>query len=239
MTDRENFLERWSRRKADADRESRAPAAEEENAPSDSTEDRAQAAPSPTSGDDSRAPTSAQPAPPAFDIANLPSIESITAGTDVRAFLVPGVPPALARAALRRAWSADPVIRDFKGLAENDWDFTDPNAIAGFGELPQDFDVRRAIAQLFRRPGEAAESSTSPVPEPEPQVAQISAESTETHDAERMPEPDVSPLEKDVTTSDSAFLPQRANNIATQHDRADSEQDQPKIRRSHGRALPQ
>jgi len=35
----------------------------------------------------------------------------------------------------RRAWAADPAIRDFKGLAENAWDFTDPTAMPGFGEL--------------------------------------------------------------------------------------------------------
>jgi hypothetical protein len=29
-------------------------------------------------------------------------------------------------AALRRAWVSDPVIRDFIGIAENQWDFTNP-----------------------------------------------------------------------------------------------------------------
>ena len=37
---------------------------------------------------------------------------SITAATDIRAFLAPGVPAELTRAALRRAWTADPAIRD-------------------------------------------------------------------------------------------------------------------------------
>ena len=54
-----------------------------------------------------------------FDIASLPPIESIDADTDVTAFLRPGVPPDLTRAALRRAWSTDPAIRDFVGLVEN------------------------------------------------------------------------------------------------------------------------
>ena len=39
------------------------------------------------------------------------------------------------RAALRRAWSADPAIHHFVGLTENAWDFNDPST-TGFG--PQD-----------------------------------------------------------------------------------------------------
>lgn len=33
---------------------------------------------------------------------------------------------------------ADPAIREFKGLAENSWDFTDPNGVPGFGPMPSD-----------------------------------------------------------------------------------------------------
>ncbi|WP_422282997.1 DUF3306 domain-containing protein, partial [Bradyrhizobium sp.] len=51
------------------------------------------------------------------------------------AFLRKGIPQELGRAALRRAWAADPAIRDFVGLAENAWDFNDPNAMPGFGPL--------------------------------------------------------------------------------------------------------
>ena len=68
---------------------------------------------------------------PEFDIASLPPIESINALTDVTAFLRQGVPAELTRAALRRVWTADPAIRDFVGLAENAWDFTDPDGDAG------------------------------------------------------------------------------------------------------------
>jgi hypothetical protein len=70
-----------------------------------------------------------------FDPASLPSIESIAADTDIIAFLRAGVPAELTRAALRRAWTSDPAIRDFIGIAENQWDFNDPNAIPGFGPL--------------------------------------------------------------------------------------------------------
>jgi hypothetical protein len=70
-----------------------------------------------------------------FDPSGLPSIEAITANTDVRGFLQSRVPTELTRAALRQAWTSDPAIRDFIGIAENQWDFNDPNAIPGFGPL--------------------------------------------------------------------------------------------------------
>ena len=65
----------------------------------------------------------------------MPPIKSITAATDITAFLRKGIPLELRRAALRRAWASDPAIRDFVGLAENAWDFNDPNAMPGFGPL--------------------------------------------------------------------------------------------------------
>ena len=57
-----------------------------------------------------------------LDAVNMPSIGSIGAASDIRPFLASGVPEDLTRAALRRAWSADPAIRDFIGLSENSWD---------------------------------------------------------------------------------------------------------------------
>ncbi|RXT54130.1 DUF3306 domain-containing protein [Bradyrhizobium betae] len=112
----EEFLARWSRRK----RESKP------NAPLAETARPAGAAP---------VPSRAAEAELEVDLGSLPSIDSITAGTDITAFLRKGVPQELMRAALRHAWSADPAIRDFVGLAENAWDFNDPNAMPGFGPL--------------------------------------------------------------------------------------------------------
>jgi hypothetical protein len=96
----------------------------------------------------------------AFDPATLPPIESIEAGTDIRAFLKPGVPAELTRAALRRAWVADPAIRDFVGLAENAWDFTAPGGAPGFAALSAD-EVQRLAAQFFAPPP-AEEVAASP-----------------------------------------------------------------------------
>src|SRR6185437_3357698 len=83
-----------------------------------------------------------------FDPATLPPIESIMAESDIRAFLQPGVPPELSRAALRRAWSSDPAIRNFVGLVENGWDFNDPSAMPGFGAISPE-EVARLAGQVI------------------------------------------------------------------------------------------
>jgi uncharacterized protein DUF3306 len=59
---------------------------------------------------------------PVSDALGLPLLDAIGAATDIRPFLEPGVPQDAARAALRRAWTADPAIRDFIGLSEDYWD---------------------------------------------------------------------------------------------------------------------
>jgi hypothetical protein len=112
----EEFLARWSRRKRGS--KSNAPPAE-------------------TAGPagDVPMPLPAAETETEVDLGSLPSIDAITAGTDITAFLRKGIPQELMHAALRRAWSADPAIRDFVGLAENAWDFNDPNAMPGFGPL--------------------------------------------------------------------------------------------------------
>ena len=94
-----------------------------------------------------------------IDAANLPPIESIGAASDIRPFLALGVPADLARAALRRAWSTDPAIRDFIGLSENSWDFNAPDGVPGFGSL--------TTQRLARMNGEAESSGAErvvPVP---------------------------------------------------------------------------
>jgi hypothetical protein len=86
-----------------------------------------------------------------FDPASLPSIESIVADTDIGAFLRSGVPAGLTRAALRRAWASDPAIRDFIGIAENQWDFNDPDAIPGFGPLQATDNAPAVFTQVASR----------------------------------------------------------------------------------------
>jgi hypothetical protein len=152
MSEPENFLERWSRRKQQASvQPAQAPEAKAEK---DEASAAVPAAPAETS----------EPEPAAFDIAELPSIESIGADTDVRGFLQPGVPPDLTRAALRRAWSSDPAIRDFVGLVENGWDFNDPNAMGGFGPIGAD-EAARLLAQATGELPELAKKMLAELPE--------------------------------------------------------------------------
>ncbi|HYD29581.1 MAG TPA: DUF3306 domain-containing protein, partial [Azospirillaceae bacterium] len=65
------------------------------------------------------------------DPETLPPIDTLGADSDYRQFLMRGVPAELKRLALRKAWASDPVIANFRGLAEYDWDFNAP----GYGQL--------------------------------------------------------------------------------------------------------
>jgi hypothetical protein len=157
MSEPENFLERWSKRKLAKDgpalpeHDAGAPQAELDNvAPAPAMETNA---------------TNAKPENPVFDPSSLPSIESIGADTDVTAFLRPGVPPELTRAALRRAWTTDPAIRDFVGLVENGWDFNDPHAMHGFGSIDPADAARlfsQAVGQVLTPSGDTKKEPTAP-----------------------------------------------------------------------------
>jgi hypothetical protein len=59
------------------------------------------------------------------------------------------VPDELRLAALRRSWTVDPAIRDFKEGQENDWNFNDPDSIPGFGELDPGVDAKRMVAEIL------------------------------------------------------------------------------------------
>lgn len=123
----EDFLSRWARRK----RESTAEPIN--SAQAQSTE--------PT-------PLDSAPAAP-IDASSLPSVESISAESNVAAFLQAGVPEDLTRAALRSAWASDPGIRDFVGIAENQWDFNEEGAMAGFGSLSAEEYARYVAARTL------------------------------------------------------------------------------------------
>jgi Protein of unknown function (DUF3306) len=185
MSERENFLARWSRRKQAAVQVAEEASAQEqgeESSPAQGlrvgTEDGGsdQAAtpdPSPQRGGErtepaARSGTHSPNRAPSLDLSQLPAIESITAQTDISGFLAPGVPTELTRAALRRAWSADPRIRDFIGPSENSWDFNAPDAMGGFGPLEMTDELRRQILQMVGRSldaPDAADPTTKADPE--------------------------------------------------------------------------
>src|SRR5438270_8122441 len=152
----EEFLARWSRRKHEARAVVDAPPPEPAPPP-----EQAEAPNSPPTA------AAAHPKDVEVDLASLPSIESITGTTDITAFLRRGIPPELSRAALRRAWAADPAIRDFVGLAENAWDFNDPNAMPGFGPLDcSEEQLATLVDRIVGGVRRAADSLTSATPEP-------------------------------------------------------------------------
>jgi hypothetical protein len=153
MNNQESFIVRWSRRKqaaGTAPENSDVPVALSPADLKDPVESENTVG-AEHSAEDRRALPTAAPTPvePVFDPLSVPPVESIVANTDIRGFLAPGVPPELTREALRRAWVADPTIRDFVGLADYDWDFNAPNSIAGFGPLEMTDDLRRVVAQIL------------------------------------------------------------------------------------------
>ena len=135
-----NFVSRWSRLKRQS--------SEEENKRGSES---AAAGDSANARDAVRTPggVAETEKAPEFDVSILPPIDEITAGTDIRAFLQSGVPAELAKAALRKVWTADPAIRDFIGLAENQWDFTNPASIPGFGPLQPTDNVSELVARAM------------------------------------------------------------------------------------------
>jgi hypothetical protein len=147
MSGPENFLQRWSRRKLASEE---APTAEPEQTKGEGPRQEATDDPTPAAARHEVA-AAAQDNAASFDPTSLPPVDSINAASDVSAFLRSGVPPDLTRAALRRAWTSDPAIRDFIGLVENGWDFNDPDAMAGFGAISVEEVARlasRLVAQL-------------------------------------------------------------------------------------------
>jgi hypothetical protein len=213
MSNDENFLARWSRRKRGR-----------------TIDSRSRPKPNLPGGNGAAAPSPAGETRPLFDPATLPSIESLGADSDVRAFLAVGVPAELTRAALRRAWSADPAIRDFIGLSENSWDFNAPGGVPGFGSLTAE-DVSRLVTQVL------GESEASDRP------ASLAAESpmAPVRDAGAAPDevvPEDARQDPDAAADRGELTQGREVNVAMQHD-LESDASRPLVlRRSHGSALP-
>jgi hypothetical protein len=223
-----HFLQRWSQRKRAA----------ENHAPDDAD----------LSPEDKKTVTNAAAQsdtnPPAFDPATLPPIESITATSDVRAFLAPGVPEELTRAALRRVWLTDPAIRDFIGIAENQWDFTKPDSVPGFGSLELTPEQRHMLASLI---GDA--------PRPTLRQENIGRDEQTAKTAEplSLPARILAPVEDDSTAEQSSprtgapsaaavelvrVIPQDSNNNSSKKSIANSDEGPRFLPRKHGGALP-
>jgi hypothetical protein len=233
MSEEETFIARWSRKKRAAEPDTgaapKAPAPGAPNAPD--AADRA--------GDASPGPPArrGQPADPPVDLASLPPLDSIAAGTDIRAFLQSGVPADLAKAALRRAWAADPAIRDFIEIAENQWDFANPASIPGFGPLAPGDDVGKLVAQALGRLGH----ETDAISEGEKAGAAVSAPDR----SGAPPEPVAAgaapeaPAPAEAASTAPARIAEAAATAPQQPEESPDRSGPRPSRRSHGGALPQ
>ncbi len=251
MRQDEPFLARWSRRKREAADDlasgTQSPAASEtQPEPAAETDSDTAAATAQGKREAADKQTAAgAPAPAAFDPGTLPPIESIAADSDIRAFLAPGVPEELTRAALRRAWATDPAIRDFIGLAENQWDFNAPDGVPGFGPLQMTEEVRQLIANtissmaspatgtaaapagLDALPGGRSEAAANPAPQP-PLARPTAPEDR----ADALPGPSEPQLvARETIVRDN-------NDVAMQQDEPSAEYLRTPGRKPHGGALP-
>jgi hypothetical protein len=218
----EEFLARWSRRKQQAKAGPAAPRSEAATKPEASAR-----SPDAHEGTEHEDP----------DLSSLPPIDAIDASTDITAFLRKGIPQELSRAALRRAWSADPAIRDFVGLAENAWDFNDPNAMPGFGPLDHS---PEQVEALVRRIVGGRQLSGSPA-----DVPTEAAEQTQGSPPAEIELP--SPAVTSPARTEAVFSEPPSDSVASQPmdaapptmDAAPPEQEEsPVLRRTHGGALP-
>ena len=108
--DDKGFLARWSQRKQEA----RQP---ERDAPV-------------TDSGVTAGPATEAEAPQEFDLSSLPSLDELTAETDITAFLRKGVPEHLRYAALRRSWALDPAIRNYVNPAlDYAYDWNTPGGV--------------------------------------------------------------------------------------------------------------
>lgn len=153
------FLNRWSKRKTEARRDpdldpispdpAAAAAAEEPRA------DQAEVQPPPLPNDPEIA----------AQIAALPPLEEITAGTDIRPFLQDFVPRALKNAAMRRAWVSDPIISTHLDVARDyAWEFNSGPMPVGFSTGLGADAVKRGLDALniAPPPENAAQSAANP-----------------------------------------------------------------------------
>ena len=239
MSDPENFIARWSRRKRKA---AEATGAAKPPVPSDAAAEGARNAQA--EGEESGAPELP------FDVTSLPPIESIGADSDIRAFLAPGVPPDLTRAALRRVWSADPKIRDFVGLADYAWDFNTPGAMLGFGPLEMTDELRRQVAQMVGRSlggdetdrptpalaaGHGEQVTIETLTEPVATTAATQIQQAQSNRGTSQDEPIKN--DNELYNSDASFRREQEN-IAPQYGTERPDDVQLIAKRSHGRALP-
>ena len=162
---------------------------------------------------------------------DLPKVEDITAESDISAFLQKGVPKALKAAALRRAWSLDPAIRDYVGPSEYAWDFNNPSSIPGFGGGTTAGEIGRALRSL---------TDIAKAPESEPPSAALSA--AEESMAAPSPTSDETDARDEIAAPGNSSPASAEDEIAAPERSAAPDEVEPAMRiagRRHGGAIPQ
>jgi hypothetical protein len=223
MTVPENFVSRWARLKSTSDPEpktelvgygSRPEVSADTETPSVQQQDEVVDEP--------------------FDPASLPSVETITVDTDIRGFLQSRVPAALTRAALRQAWASDPAIRDFVGIAENQWDFNDPTAMPGFGPMLETDNMSALLARALGG-GDKLAGVLPEIPAPKENVRSVAIEPEPAN-------PDLSlgqSSERDPVADEICNLADEGKeSAATQNNRSAEGDESAQSQHSHGSALP-
>jgi len=145
----EGFLQRWSRRKAEA-RSADVEPVEEPNAPAEAGEE---------------APDT--PAP--VDLADLPDIDSLDASSDFSVFMRPGVPEHLRTQALRKMWRTDPIFSKLDGLVEYGEDYTIQSWPKGV--IKTAYQIGRGFVNALEKAGEGEEQPAPQEPEAVPASA--------------------------------------------------------------------
>ena len=147
------FLGRWARRKAQVSAQISAQVSAQEKKREQEREQAQELEPQAAAhGADSAAPE-AEP----FDLASLPSLDEINAATDMKAFLRREVPDWLRNAALKKAWAADPAIRDYVNPAmEYAFDWNAPGGVPGGGPLEAGYDAAREALDMLSQPAGGA-----------------------------------------------------------------------------------
>lgn len=150
MATEEDFLARWSRRKAEARRDAEPP-------PEPIAEPAVEQAPAPE--------------PPA----ELPDPETLDANSDYRPFLGQDVPAALKRQALRRLWRVNPIIGALDGLDDHyvTQDFSDAATVVP--DLKTVYRVGREVVAAVQRLDDALPVAEPADPDAQPAITHAEA----------------------------------------------------------------
>ena len=143
--EQQDFLARWSRRKALARKGEELPEPSEDEEPSQSRDAEAEA----SAVTEDAVPEGAEGAagPPADELPELPPLESLDENSDYSAFLGKGVPPDLKRKALHKLFHSSKFnVRD--GLDDYDWDFTNPEPLGDIITAEMRHRVRLELERL-------------------------------------------------------------------------------------------